>query len=915
MRCRTCFRQLYLNVLLGGCIVIGLASAPAEARAGESETVILDTGSFWRRHETFRPLALARPQEAPPDVELTRLAQRAGFDLISYQAYHIGYRFVVKPCSPLPPSDWMQPHFDDRGWWRSPGPYYGGYGDTEEGYHDEGALKAALLCLRGKFGVSDPAPVKELKLSLAYRGGVVVYLNGTEVARAHLSGAKINPETLAEVYPKEAYLTCEGIALPAVRFINERTLPLVEQHKQRYELRLRRLMDVRLPISLLRKGTNVLALEIHRAPHHPIVLTYGKTSRKPEKPRMKPWMTAGFLEAKLIAKGDKGIVPNVHRPEGLQVWNATPVQPIFDVDYGDPNEKLGPIRVVGTPGGTFWGQVVVSSDTPIQGLQAKVSELRRKGGGKSIPASALELRYPLPNTSKRFLELYYPVRARRFDALAHQPPVEIPVRTKRLRQGANWVFGAVQPVWVKIKVSPETSPGDYQGALTINVAGQEPVVVPIHLRVCAWWMPDPRDYVTFLDIVESPEWNSFYYKVPPWSPEHWKLVAEALKILGSIGNNVVYIPLVCQTHLDHQETMVRWVKQSDGSYTYDFTVMDKYLDLVQKHMPGVRAVVLCVFERYMLPASRRRGRDIGVLMSVLDPKTGEVAQMEGPKYSDPEAKAFWQPVTAAVKKRLRLRGLEDAIMLGLVGDHEPESHVLAFWKDMLPEAGWVKMCHSLHGFPARAKLGFAVVAGGQSAQDPDSDKYTDERYRYGWKERYPRVLSSAREMTVVYPFAHHRLVVEFLVQGACAGYGGIAGDFWYNLYDPRTGRYGGQVPNRLPLGHWGGNNQMRTRLLDPGKHGPLSTIRFEMIREGVQECEARIVIEKALVDEKLRAKLPEELVKRCEALIARRTRAALWGTYSYKWYLSSDWQARTEELFNTAGKVEKALRVQSFMEK
>jgi hypothetical protein len=162
-------------------------------------------------------------------------------------------------------------------------------------------------------------------------------------------------------------------------------------------------------------------------------------------------------------------------------------------------------------------------------------------------------------------------------------------------------------------------------------------------------------------------------------------------------------------------------------------------------------------------------------------------------------------------------------------------------------------------------------------------------------------------MTTVYPLAHHRLVVEFLTQGGCAGYGGVAADFWYDLYDPRTGNYGGQVPNRLPLGHWGGNNQMRTRLLDPGEHGPLSTIRFEMVREGVQESEARIVIEKALLDETARAKLGRELVKSCEALIARRTRAALWGIYSYKWYLSSDWQSRAEELFETAAEVNRAL--------
>ena len=41
----------------------------------------------------------------------------------------------------------------------------------------------ALICLRGKFEVKDPAQVKSCRLSLEYLGGVVVYVNGKEARK------------------------------------------------------------------------------------------------------------------------------------------------------------------------------------------------------------------------------------------------------------------------------------------------------------------------------------------------------------------------------------------------------------------------------------------------------------------------------------------------------------------------------------------------------------------------------------------------------------------------------------------------------------------------------------------------------------------------------------------------------------
>ena len=51
----------------------------------------------------------------------------------------------------------------------------------------------------GRFLVKEPERVEDLKLSLRYRGGAIVYLNGEEIARQHLPRGNVGPKTLAIV--------------------------------------------------------------------------------------------------------------------------------------------------------------------------------------------------------------------------------------------------------------------------------------------------------------------------------------------------------------------------------------------------------------------------------------------------------------------------------------------------------------------------------------------------------------------------------------------------------------------------------------------------------------------------------------------------------------------------------------------
>lgn len=83
-----------------------------------------------------------------------------------------------------PPSNWMQPQFNDNTWPSDTGGF--GYGDGD----DNTIIPATnSICLRIRFNIQDSSKIKMALLSADYDDGFIAYLNGTEIARANFGSA------------------------------------------------------------------------------------------------------------------------------------------------------------------------------------------------------------------------------------------------------------------------------------------------------------------------------------------------------------------------------------------------------------------------------------------------------------------------------------------------------------------------------------------------------------------------------------------------------------------------------------------------------------------------------------------------------------------------------------------------------
>ena len=446
------------------------AAGPEPAADAPADETILAAGGCWRVYAVRAPgvIPLQFVKERKPDAT---------------EPFCIDTGWMP---SPPPPPGWTEPDFDDSAWPRLAGPFSGGYVGWARQYQRQGR---ALICLRGKFRVDDPSGVKRLTLSARYQGGLVVYLNGREVYRGHLPQGALSALTTAEPYPREAYVDAAGKVIPSLYHLQKRLEAGDADLERRLALRTRSTGRLDLPLAGLRKGVNVLALELHRSAFRPEILTADRMRAA--------WPHVGLSRLRLAAQARGGAVtPNIARPEGVQVWNEDTTAVFGPAAYGDPNEPLLPIRLVGVRGGYHSAQVVVGSTGTLSGLRTAVSDLTARDGGGRIPADQVRIRYPRL-TRMGVLVKGPGYRSPAFAVLEEEPPGVIepaapktsPRRRSVLGLAPEVVPGAVQPIWVTVYVPEGTRPGAYRGTITIRADDNPDAVVPLRLRVYDFTVP------------------------------------------------------------------------------------------------------------------------------------------------------------------------------------------------------------------------------------------------------------------------------------------------------------------------------------------------------------------------------------------------------------------------------------------
>jgi hypothetical protein len=330
----------------------------------------------------------------------------------------------------------------------------------------------------------------------------------------------------------------------------------------------------------------------------------------------------------------------------------------------------------------------------------------------------------------------------------------------------------------------------------------------------------------------------------------------------------------------NRDSMIRWVRNADNSYTHDFSLFEKYLDVVAGSVRQPLPLRLNFW------GDVRNDKDNGVIgrknpdgkffwyggshVVLLDPATGKTQKLEAPPPDSPESVNFWKPAVRGALRRIEARGWTAATVLGHNAySHQPHAISVSLGKSVWPEGAWGFTAHN-----GTRNMTWKCADPGVIMPVRFSEcVWTEGPMRSrGWRA----LLQPQQEVWCGAARNHHYdtsllivlrdLTEHRLIRGE-DGVGQLGVDFFPLPAENGRGFYsidnmrGGLGPACSTLA-----------LLAPGPDGPTATERYESFREGVELCEAILYLERNLLEKQIAG----ELAQRVELLLEERSNAQIW---------------------------------------
>ncbi len=306
-------------------------------------------------------------------------------------------------------------------------------------------------------------------------------------------------------------------------------------------------------------------------------------------------------QAEKFPLGDYEELTDTKPHDGVEVWNkmTAPVRFCWgttDVRYKKldvPDVKqAGTLRLKAWKGERVNAQAVLWTQKDLEGAEMTVSEL--KNGSSVIPASAVRthfVRYVMTDELNKDGSGGCGARENKaeWDSSMVADVLDI-VRVREVKARTT------QPVWLNVWVPAEAKPGKYKGTLTVSGKNFEAMKLPFEIEVVNRTLPEPQKWAFHLDLWQNPYAVARYYQVPLWSKAHFDAMRPIMKMLANAGQraitaSIMHKPWAGQTE-DAYDSMIFRMKKLDGTWVYDYTVFDKWVEFMMNEV-GIKDLISC----------------------------------------------------------------------------------------------------------------------------------------------------------------------------------------------------------------------------------------------------------------------------------------------------------------------------------
>jgi hypothetical protein len=153
----------------------------------------------------------------------------------------------------------------------------------------------------------------------------------------------------------------------------------------------------------------------------------------------------------------------------------------------------------------------------------------------------------------------------------------------------------VLPVWIMVDIPANATSGVYHAEIILQAQGTKMQKLSIDIKVPDRNLPPPSKWSYFLDLWQHPAAVARVESVGMWSDAHFDALVSYMKPLALAGQKVITAtinkdPWNNQCY-DPYADMIIWTHNADGSWSYDYSVFDRWVQLMMDI--GIDRVINC----------------------------------------------------------------------------------------------------------------------------------------------------------------------------------------------------------------------------------------------------------------------------------------------------------------------------------
>ena len=373
---------------------------------------------------------------------------------------------------------------------------------------------------------------------------------------------------------------------------------------------------------------------------------------------------------------------------------------------------------------------------------------------------------------------------------------------------------SVRPVWITVSIPADTPAGEYASTVKVYAKGRQLRTFDIGLTVIGRELPPPAEWNYYLDLWQHPAAVARVEGLDLWSDAHFEALVPYMRLLADAGQKVVTTTLNKDPWnnqcFDAYADMIVWTKNADGSWSYDYTVFDRWVELMTGL--GIDRTINCYS---MLPWNNE--------LHYRDGSTGRFVDVTADP-GTPAFEALWEPFLTDFTGHLREKGWLERTNIAM-DERSPEemTDALGLLRKTAPELG-IAMADNKNSYLNYPFINSMCV----KVRDRVPPQHIAERRAQGFittyyvccSDRFPNMFTFSAPAGAVYAGWY---------MAAC-GYDGFL-RWAYNSWvgEPLTdSRF-----RTFPAGD--------TYIIYPGAR---SSVRFERLVEGIQDAEKISILKK-----------------------------------------------------------------------